>query len=279
MRATAPPGPAWLFCPGDRPDRFAKAADAADAVVLDLEDAVAPDRKDAARDAVVQASRSLDPRRTIVRVNPPGGPWGDRDLAAIRTTRLRTVMLPKAESTAAFTAAADLAVIALCETAAGVLAAASLAADPRCVAVAWGGQDLAHDLASEPLGPDGRLHPTGRFAREQVRFAAAAAGRAAIDTVRVDLDDEEGLAREATAAASAGFHAKLVIHPRQVSPVRVAFRPTDQEITEARRIVDAAHAAAAEGRGVVLLDGRMVDRPVVARAERVLELAGAPPGA
>lgn len=266
-------GPAWLFCPGDRPGRFAKAAAAADLVILDLEDAVTIDAKSAARAAVVAASVDLDPDRTIVRVNAIGTTFGQEDLRALATTPLRTIMLPKAHAAGQLDELEDFSVIPLCETAAGVLAAPQLAAHPRSIALTWGGQDLAADLGASPLDTAGRMGTTAAWARTAVRFAAAAAGIPAVDTVWVDLDDVDGLAAETSDAADAGYHAKLVIHPLQVPTVQAAFAPSSEEVAAARRIVRAASDAAASGRGVVQMDGKMIDAPVVARARNLLARA------
>lgn len=266
-------GSAWLFCPGDRPDRFKKAAMAADLMILDLEDAVTADAKRTARAAIVSASSTLDPNRTIVRVNPSDTPSGREDLLALAATPLSTIMLPKAHTTAQLDVLDGFSVVPLCETATGVLAASQLASHPRSVALAWGGQDLALDLDASPLGADGSLHPTAVWARMAVRFAAASARVPAIDTVWVDLEDEEGLASEARSAADAGYHAKLVVHPRQVATVRAAFAPAASEVAMARRIVAAAQDAAARGTGTIQVEGGMVDAPIVARAHRVIARA------
>lgn len=268
--ATAVPSPALLFCPGDRPDRFAKALAAADGLVIDLEDAVSASAKNAARAAVCDAVGELDPARVIVRINAPGSPWIDGDLEALAATPLRTLMVPKVDAPATLAAVDASSMVAMCESAAGVLAAASIAAHPNCVALAFGGQDLALSLQSDPLDGDGRLHATGTWARHTVRFAAAAAGIDAIDTARLDLEDEEGLATESRGAASAGFHAKLAIHPRQVPTIRDAFRPSADEVAHAHRVLRAARLAEDDGRSVVVLDGELIDSPVVSRARRVV---------
>lgn len=262
------PGPTLLFCPGDRPERFDKALDRADAVILDLEDAVPAERKDTARTAVVDALRDgLDPDRTLVRVNAAGSPWARDDVAALDDTPLRAVMLSKAEPSSVDIDAHRWQFVALVETPLGIVRAAEVAAAPGCVGVAWGGQDLATSLGAPPLDGHDALHETGRHARMVVRFAAAARGLPAVDTVRTRIDDDEGLTHEAAQAAQAGFAAKLVVHPRQVDIVRRAFRPTDHEVARARRIVDATID------GVGMLDGEMLDAPVIAHARTVLRRA------
>lgn len=267
------PGPALLFCPGTRPERFAKAAAAADMVIVDLEDAVAPSDKPAARSEVVRALEDgrLKPSTTIVRINALDTPWGEQDLAALRVAETPTIMLPKTAHALEEDMFADLAVVALCETAAGVATAPAVAASTPCVAIAWGGQDLAAQLGAPPLTADGHLHPTGAHARLTVRFAAAAAGIPAIDTVRTDLQDDDGLASESRAAAGHGFLAKLAIHPRQVPVIREAFAPTVDELAWARRVDAAAREA---DRGVAVIDGEMIDTPVLTRARHLLARAG-----
>src|SRR5699024_9584979 len=178
-----PLGPSLLFCPGDRPDRFAKAADRADAVILDLEDAVSPQNKRTARDAVV--AHELDPARTIIRVNAPGGTDFEADLLALGAHRPRWVMLPKASAPAAVDrivgALPGGKVIALCETARGILAAPTLAAHPDVAALMWGGEDLIASLGgTSSRRADGSYRDVVRHARSSVLLAARAHGRSAI---------------------------------------------------------------------------------------------------
>jgi citrate lyase subunit beta / citryl-CoA lyase len=264
-------GPAVLFCPGDRPDRFLRGAEIGDTLILDMEDGVLPERKSYARSQVVAALRQLDPARTVVRINSLASPWAEEDLEALSATDVSVIMLPKTQSTSDLDHVRGFFVIALCETAMGVLAAPDIARHERCVALSWGGQDLAADLGSRPLLMDGSLHPTGRFAREWISFSAAAAGVAAIDTVRTDLDDDAGLRQEAHLAATGGYIGKLVLHPRQATIVREAFQPSAPELEDARAIVRAANEGRKAGRGVVVHEGRMLDRPIVARANALLK--------
>ena len=266
-------GPAWLFCPADRPDRFEKAAATADVVVIDLEDSVLPGSKTSARDNVVAAAPGLDPLRTVVRVNPMDTPWGAADLEALIGTSLQVVMLPKVGSAPDLTTLGEMDVVALCETAAGVLAAADLAQSPRCIALTWGGQDLALDLGSAPRASDGGLHPTGAFGRLMVRYAAAVAGIPAIDTVWTNIDDIDGLGIEADDAASAGFDGKLAIHPSQVPVIRAAFKPAADDVERAHRILAEAKSAQARGEGAARVAGELLDAPVVERARRIVARA------
>jgi citrate lyase subunit beta/citryl-CoA lyase len=261
-------GPALLFCPADRPERYGTAAERADAVILDLEDAVAPEMRSAAREALV--ATPLDPARTIVRVNEAGSADQEADLAAVRAAGYRTVMVPKADAgmPAADSSEIDgLGIVALCETAAGVLAAAELARRPGVVALMWGAEDLVASLGgTASRDAAGRYRDVARHARSQVLLAAGAAGIAAIDTVHLDIPDLDGLAAEAEDAAASGFAATACIHPSHVPVIRRAYAPTPEEVADAERIV----AAAREHGGVFRLDGRMVDGPVIRHAEAVL---------
>lgn len=263
-------GCALLFCPADRPERFAKAAERADGVILDLEDAVAPDARDAARENVIAAG--LDPERVIVRVNAPGTAAFAADLAAVRRSAFRTVMVAKAESAASLSPLGDgYAVIALCETAKGVAAADELAAAERVTALMWGAEDLVASLGgTSSRRADGTYRDVARQARSRVLLAAGAAGKAAIDAVHVDIADEGGLADEAADAAASGFAATACIHPSQVETIRRAYRPDVASLRWARGVL-----AAAEGeRGVFRFEGRMVDEPLLRHARALIARAG-----
>ena len=253
-------GPALLFCPADRPDRYRKALDRADAVILDLEDAVAPDRKAAAREALL--AEPLDPSRTIVRVNAVGTPEHLADLAALARTAYRTVMVPKADERLPLDLG-GLRVVALCETAAGVLAAPELARRPGVVALMWGADDLVASLGG----------PASRFAagRAGVLLAAGAAGVAAIDAVHLAIDDLDGLHDEALDAAAVGFAATACIHPSHVPVIRAAYAPPPGDVSATRSLL-----AAARGHdGVFVHDGVMIDGPSLRHAEAVLRRADA----
>jgi citrate lyase subunit beta / citryl-CoA lyase len=267
---------AWLFCPGDRPERYERALASADVVIIDLEDAVAPGAKSFARETLVAAAARLDPSRIIVRVNAPATADGEQDVDALRATHLRTLMVPKVVGPAQLEAISDFDLIALCESAQGILAAPRIARASNCIAVTWGGQDLAVDLgASGTRNPSGQMLPIASHARTAVRYAAAAAGIPAIDTVWIDIDDLAGLAAEARAAADQGFAGKMVIHPRHVAPVKEAFLPTAGQIAAATSIVEASEGSAA---GAVASGGQMLDRPVVEQARLILRRAGAGSG-
>lgn len=258
-------GPALLFCPADRPDRFAKAVERADAVVLDLEDAVAPERKEAARAALVAAD--LDPARTIVRLNRTGTRDFDADLAAVTDAGIRMVMLAKAEVPADADLLLGFQVIAQIESARGVIEADALAGVRNVVALAWGSEDLVASLGGTSARlPDGRYRDVVSHARSRILLAAAAAGKACIDAVHGDIDDIDGLRAEAEDARAAGFSATACIHPNQVHVIRAAYAPTDDERGWATRVL----AAAQESKGVFRFEGRMVDEPVLAQARRIL---------
>lgn len=258
-------GPAILFCPADRPERYAKAAERADAVILDLEDAVAPDAKYFAREAV--AVSALDPERTMVRVNPAATNDCAADLSAISRTNYRTVMLAKAEHPSQLSALAEYQVVALIETAAGVLNAAAIAAEPNVVALMWGAEDLIASLGgTSSRRTDGSYRHVALQARSTVLLAAGGNGKAALDAVYVNIPDTEGLAAEAADAVASGFSATACIHPSQVEVIRAAYLPSRDDLAWAQGVI-----AAAEGqRGVFTFEGRMIDEPLLRHARKLV---------
>ncbi|MDQ4215549.1 CoA ester lyase [Microbacterium capsulatum] len=260
-------GPALLFCPADRDDRYEKALAAADSVILDLEDAVAPADKPAARARV--AASTLDPGRTIVRVNPAATADHALDLAALEGTAYRTVMLAKAEGSADLDAlhAAEHRVLALCETARGVVRAEEIAAHPAVIGLMWGAEDLVASMAGRSSRfEDGRYRDAARHARSRVLLAAKAFGKAAIDAVHLDIADLDGLRAEAFDAAASGFDATACIHPSQVAVIHEGYASTPAEIEWAERVL----AAASTQPGVFRFEGRMVDEPVLRQARAIL---------
>ena len=262
-------GPAVLFCPADRPDRFRKAALAADAVILDLEDGVAPHDKQRARAAV--AASDLDPDRTIVRVNAAQTDEFTRDLDAIAVTGYRTIMLAKAETTADLDRLGGFSVIPICETPLGVENAFVLAEQRPVIALMWGAEDLVAALGgSSSRSADGRYRDVARYARSRVLVAAAAAGKQGYDAVHLDIADLAGLRDEAEDAAASGFVGTACIHPSQVETVRLAYRPTPEAAAWAERVL----AVATSSPGVFAFEGRMVDEPVLRQARRILERRG-----
>ena len=294
---TSPSFPAWrsiLFVPGDRPDRFARAlASGADAICIDLEDAVAPARKAEARDAVTgflagraapQAAgdgSSHEPQ-LIVRVNDPESAKGRLDAAALaRCPQPDAFMIPKVMMAESMRCAhrllgEDVPLLPIIETALGLenvvqIGAASPAravsrarAAPTVGALIFGGFDLSAELGAEP-GWEPLL-----YARSRVVHAAALSELDAIDMPSRDLRDLAGLRSEAVKARRLGFGGKVAIHPAQIPVIHEVFTPSPEEVKRARKILDADRAA---GGGAVALEGRMVDRPVVEAARRVLDRA------
>jgi citrate lyase subunit beta/citryl-CoA lyase len=262
-------GPALLFCPADRPERYAKAFDRADAVILDLEDAVAPADKTAARGHLIESE--LDPARVIVRVNPPETDEFAADLATLSQTDYRRIMVAKAESPKRLARIdARFEVVALCETAKGVAQADRIAALGNVVALMWGAEDLVASLGgTSSRKPNGRYRDIARYARARVLLEARSRGKAAIDAVHLDLDDTKRLAIEAADAAASGFRATACIHPSQVAIIRAAYHPDEKSVAWARGVLSAAEGE----RGVFSYEGRMVDEPVLRHARSVLARA------
>ncbi|MCW2495334.1 CoA ester lyase, partial [Jatrophihabitans sp.] len=268
-RAALPSGSAWLFCPADRPERFTKAMQRADVVVLDLEDAVAPDAKRAARAALIE--HPLDPLRVLVRVNPADSPDFAADLEALGRTPYEWIMLPKTESPHDLRELSGRSVVALCETPIGVRELDAIAAVEAVHGVMWGSEDLAASLgAVGSRDDDGQLYDFARRVRTDVLLACAANEIAAIDSVFPDIANMASLVHEAQDAAAQGFIAKACIHPDQVAAVREAMHPTPAQIEWAARVVGVG-----SGSGVVAVAGHMVDAPVLRRAESILHRAGA----
>lgn len=259
-------GPALLFCPADRPERFRKALERADAIILDLEDAVLPEEKAAARRNVIDAD--IDAARVIVRVNAPGTDAFTADLDALAATRFRTVMVAKTESAESLDAFDErYSLIALCETARGIHAADRIAAHPRVIAMMWGAEDLVASLGgTSSRNAAGGYRDIARYARARVLLESGAQGKAAIDAVHIDIDDADGLQREAMDAVASGFRATACIHPNQVAAIRAAYRPDDDTVAWARAVLEAA----ATERGVFRFEGRMIDEPVLRHARSLV---------
>ena len=260
-------GPAFLFCPGDRPDRYGKAAAAADTVIIDLEDAVALAAKPSAREAMVASD--LDPARTLVRVNPRATGLLEEDLAALRRTDYRNIVLAKAETAEDMTPLAGFRVMAICESPLGVRNADLLAECDEVVALTWGAEDLVAGMGgSSSRHEDGRYRSFALYARSRVLIAATSAGIEAVDTVHLDIPDEEGLREEAMDAAASGFSGAMCIHPRQVAVIRQAFQPSPAALRWATGVLTAAASAS---NGVFAYEGRMVDEPVLRQARRIID--------
>lgn len=265
-------GPAYLFCPGNRPERFVKAIEVSDVAVLDLEDGVGEADKDMAREAVVRHMRADG--RGMVRINLPGTDRGLADAESVARAGARLILLPKTESATEIDSVAKRCAatfIATIETARGLMALEEIAAHPSVAAISWGPYDLAADMGLRAVRDDSaRLLPPLEFARNCVLIATAAAGKMALDTVTSELNREDVIAADATEAALLGFCGKFSIHPKQVPVIRAAFRPDDAEVERSRRMLDAA-----EGRGAVLFEGEMVDGPMLHRARGILAAANA----
>lgn len=251
-----------LFVPGDRPERFAKAvASGADAVIIDLEDAVAPDAKELALGHALAWLQSGC--HAVVRVNGVGTPWHTREVAELASTEA-VLMLPKSHSTEAISSVHAVVgdrIIALVETARGIQDADAVAASPGVLRLALGNVDLSAELGVDPASTAALAYSRGRLV-----VASAAAGIAApIDGVTTGLDELDVLAVDLDVARELGFGGKLCIHPRQVDPVNRSLQPSEQERDWARRILQSVGTG-----GVGVVDGEMIDRPVVARARSIL---------
>jgi citrate lyase subunit beta/citryl-CoA lyase len=283
-----------LFVPGDDEKKLGKAlASGADGIILDLEDSVAAERKSAARGAtrafLVQNREHRGPKR-FVRVNPLASGLALADLAAIVGARPDGIVLPKAAGADEIRAldhylaalevredapAGAIAILPIApETAAAMFSFASYAgASARLCGIMWGCEDLAADVgALANRGPDGAHLEPFRLARSLCLFGAAAAGVIAIDTVFTDFRDDAGLEREARAAALCGFAAKAAIHPGQIATINAAFTPDDAAVAWARQVIAAFDDK--PDAGVVGIDGKMIDRPHLRTAQRILDRAG-----
>jgi citrate lyase subunit beta/citryl-CoA lyase len=266
------PGPALLFCPADRPDRYAKALAAADGVILDLEDGVGPASKEAARAALL--ATPADPAKVIVRVNAVGTPDHDADLAALKQTAYTTIMLPKSEGADQFAGLADYGVIALVESSLGVLRVEAIAQVPNVLAVFWGAEDLMASMRGRSSRrQDGTYRDVALHARNVTLLAATAHGKLAVDAIYANIGDLDGLAAEAQDAAASGFALKACIHPSHVAVIRAAFRADDRQLAWARRVLAAATAGGQDG-GAVKIDGQMIDAPLIRQAEAILASVG-----
>ena len=274
-----------LFVPGSNPRALEKARSlAVDGLIFDLEDAVAPELKDAARASAAAAviAGGYAPRELILRVNPLDTPWGHADLAAAATLPIDAVLLPKVENAErvhltialldSLGAPPELGVWCMIETPLGVLAAAQIAgASPRLGALVLGTSDLTTDLHARETRD--RLPLT--TALGLVLLAARAHGRAVLDGVHLGLDDAEGFAAACRQGREFGFDGKTLIHPQQIDPANAAFTPTPEEVARARRIIAAYAQASAAGKGAVRIEGRLVEALHVAEAGRTLALVEA----
>jgi citrate lyase subunit beta/citryl-CoA lyase len=271
-----------LFVPASNARALEKARTlAADAVILDLEDGVAPGAKAQAREQAVAALRrgGHGRREVIVRVNGLATPWGAADLAAAATAGAGAVLLPKVESPkmvaealevlAAQGSAPGVVLWCMLETPRGILDAAAIAASPRVGALVMGTSDLTKDLHARHTRDRLPLLPSLGLCV----LAARAAGVAALDGVHLDLDDDAGFEAACRQAADLGFDGKTLIHPKTIATANEVFAPTAADVEWARRVIAAHAEATARGQGVVLLDGRLVENLHVDEARRVVALA------
>jgi citrate lyase subunit beta/citryl-CoA lyase len=276
---TLVPRRSWLFVPADSDKKVQKALDSdADAIIFDLEDSVAADRKAAAR-ALLKA---LPPReggpRWWVRINPLGSEHLKADLKMLASADMFGIVLPKAESGADVTAIAhrtgNVPIHAIVTETAPSLFGLLSYRDTKAplAAMSWGAEDLSAALgASSKYGADGELAFTYKMARSLTLAGAVAAGVQPVDGVFADFKDDHGLELEARAAASEGFTGKLAIHPAQVAIINAAFTPSLAEVKHAEAII--AAFAAKPAAGVLSVGGRMVDRPHLLQAQGVLARA------
>lgn len=279
-----------LFMPGDDPHKIEKgAALDVDAVIMDLEDGVALNRKPAARAAAAAALRDVDFGRSerLIRLNPVDSPFFEDDFLETVEAHPDGYVLPKVESArqvrevAARLLAAEarhgwqpgaICLLAIIETGRGVLNVREIAeSDPRLDALIFGAEDLAGDIGATRTPEGWEVY----YARSAVVIHAKTCGLQAIDTPFVNLTDFERLAQETRAALSMGFTGKLAIHPKQIDIIQRTFTPTPVEIQQARRLIDAHDAQQAGGSGVFELDGKMVDMPMVRAAQTILARAQA----
>lgn len=282
----------WLFAPGDSEKKMTKAMEGeADIVLIDLEDAVAPDAKAAARPMVHDFIEAHPEQRSRlwVRINPFDGPHTLADLAAVMPARPGGIMLPKVYGRAEVEkldhclSALEVAngieegstpvIVLITETAEAMFHTGSYKGAPRVVALTWGAEDLADSIgASSNRNEDGSYSFTYELARSLTVLGAATAGVTAIETISADFRDLEALKARAEKVRRDGFRGMMAIHPAQVPVINAAFTPTEAEIAEAQEVVDIF--AANPGVGAIGWKGGMLDRPYLARAERLLRQAG-----
>ncbi|MBB1624745.1 CoA ester lyase [Achromobacter sp. UMC71] len=285
MPVTARPRRSVLYMPGANARALDKARSLpADTLILDLEDAVAPDAKAQARQQVAEALRAggYSRRECVVRINALDTPWGQDDVHAIAQAGADAVLLPKVQSAAqlqalaqaldAAGAPATLPLWAMLETPLGFLRLDAIAGGhARLAAIVVGTSDLVKDLHARHTP---QRHET-LVARSMAVLAARAHGLAVLDGVHLDLDDDAGLAAACVQGRDQGFDGKTLIHPKQIAAANAAFAPSEAELASARKRLDAWRAAQAAGQGVAVVDGALVENLHAQEAERLLALAAA----
>ena len=282
-----------LFMPADSPRKIAKSAILpADAIIADLEDALAPSCKEEARASLVASLQALPAAGTTrcIRINAVTSTFWLDDLIETFVTLPQVYVVPKVESAAdvqavserlawlegaASLGAGSVRLLAIVETARGVMNIGEIAgADRRLVALALGAEDFVSDVGAQRTREGWEI----LYARGALVTAAAACGLQAIDTVYTDLSDEAGLAAECEAGRKMGFRGKLAVHPRQLEIINRAFTPSQSEVETAQRLITAFAMQQQAGRGVFVFEGKMVDRPMVRAAQDVLTRAGVKSG-
>jgi len=261
----------YLFVPGDRPERFDKAAaSGADRIILDLEDAVRPDTKATARAAILAAT--LDWSRVVVRINDAESPFFADDLAFLADCPAAAIMLPKAETlnameTVTTAVGRTVELLPQIETVRGLESVPKILSYPAAKRAVFGHLDFALDLGAAPEW-EPLLYARSRL----VALSRLAGAQPPVDSITIDIQDETRLRADADAACKLGFGAKLLIHPAQVAPTAEVFLPSADEIDWARRVLTVISEGAA---GAVAVDGKMIDKPVEEAARRFLARAGA----
>jgi len=278
MDPAARPYRSVLYIPGSKPRALEKARTlAVDAIIFDLEDAVAVEEKPAARALLVQTLTDADygSRARIVRINGFDTPWGRDDVAALAGVAVEAILIPKvnrpADLQAVAEAIADVPLWAMMETAAGILGAAAIAAHPRLSGMVMGTNDLARELGAR-FRPDRLALQAGLGL---CLLAARAQGRIIIDGVYNAYLDDAGLAAECAQGRDMGFDGKTLIHPAQLAIANAAFAPSDAEIELARRQIAAFDDATAKGLGVAVVDGQIVENLHIVTARQMLAKAAA----
>jgi len=276
-----------MFVPGNNPGMMADAhIYGPDSIMLDLEDSVTMAEKDAARLLVHNALKSIDYGTTemVVRINPLSTPYGRKDVEAVVKAGVDVIRMPKTETAqevreleeeilkveTEIGRVGETKIMAAIESALGIVNAYEIAtASKRMMGIALGAEDYSANLKTNRTPGGAEL----LLARETIVVAARAAGIACFDTVYSNLDDMETFRKEVELIKTLGFDGKSIINPRQIEVVNEVFTPTEKEITKARAVVAAIKEAQAKGSGVISLNGKMVDRPVVLRVERTIALA------
>lgn len=276
-----------MFVPGNNPGMMADAhIYGPDSIMLDLEDSVTMAEKDAARLLVYQALKTVDYGNTemVVRINPLNTPYGKKDIEAVVKASVDVIRMPKTETAEEVVevereierverelgCVGRTKIMAAIESTLGIVNAYAIAtASPRMMGIALGAEDYCANLKAQRTPGGDEL----RLARETIVVAARAAGIDALDTVYSNLNDMETFRQEVEYIKTLGFDGKSIINPRQIEVINEVFAPKEKEITKARAIIAAIKEAEAKGSGVIALNGKMIDRPVVIRAQRTINLA------